>query len=286
MKWKQLFKSSNKPLFSVIGANEQEQIQLHKLEEDIHLKYSEHLRSYLDNIGVSCVKTYALITSTRELFNAWNKAKVHKKINIKPLNGKGKGGNITLKKNRENEWICRGEVLLEADIFRHITNILMGMYSGADHDKVIIEEHIEAIPFLQHIYPFGSPDFRFLCYNNIPIMAMLRIASDRSNGSINFDYGAYAIGINISKGKLTQLFDGREYHDHHPDAMIEIYNQPIPYWKDLMRMAQNAATELPSSLICIDIALDQIKGPLIKHVDFTADLKIQLVNKKGLKHLL
>ena len=286
MKWKQLFKHSNKQLFSVLGANEQEQIQLQKIGENIDIQYGEHLRSYLENIGVSCVKTYALITNTREIFNAWSKARPNKNITIKPLHGRGDGGSITLKKNRQNEWIYTGEIILEEDIFRHITNILMGMYSGADHDKAIIEEHIEPIPFLQHIYPFGSPDFRFLCYNNVPIMAMLRIASDQSNGSINFDYGAYAIGIDIDKGILKQLFDGKEYHDHHPDAMIEIYNTQIPYWNDIIRMAKNTASELPSSLLTIDIVIDQVKGPLIKHVDFTLDLKIQLVNRKGLKHFL
>jgi alpha-L-glutamate ligase-like protein len=243
-------------------------------------------KTILHDNQIDCAETYAVIERIGDIYSAWASVQQHEKLAIKPANGSGGGGIKILQKNQDGQWISSGKAIRDEEVFQHLATIIMGIYSLGGKDRVLIERCIEPHPFFHKIYPAGVPDFRVILLNNIPLLSMLRIPTDRSDGKANLHQGGLGIGIDMTTGKLTQGYNGSNYHDIHPDSKSIIKGKDIPYWNELLQLAIDTSKAFPLNYLGVDIVLDKDAGPMIMEVNVRPGLGIQLVNKIGLKEVI
>ncbi|WP_103863814.1 sugar-transfer associated ATP-grasp domain-containing protein [Aquimarina sp. I32.4] len=274
---------------SVIGLNERNIKLIYPNNPKKHYPLADDkvlTKEILHQNDIPCAKTYAVIEYNSDIKKAWESCKQYNAVAIKPANGCGGGGIKILKKNKEGDWMSSGEVITDRQIFQHMASIIMGFFSLGSHDRVLIEECIEPHPFFHEIYPQGVPDFRIITLNNTPLMGMLRMPTDRSDGKANLHQNGVGIGIDMNEGRLLEVYDGKKYSNHHPDSTFLVNGAPIPYWEEILEICISTAEAFPLNYLGIDIVIDKNKGPQIMEINVRPGLGIQLVNKTGLKEVI
>lgn len=242
-------------------------------------------------------EVYKLIRSKKQLqFLDWDS--LPKSFVIKPNKGTGGNGIIIFygKKKGQEAWIRpNGNTMSKRDIILHIENILEGRFSmGSKKDIAIIEERIRTDPILKQYSYKGVPDIRIICFNQVPVMGMLRLPTKKSNGTANLHSGAICTGIDMESGITT-------YSMHMPGSsfrtdsykLIETTldlqdNKPlrgiqIPYWNEMLEIALKCQKVTKLGYIGVDIAIDAEKGPVVFEVNARPGLGIQVANQAGLR---
>ncbi len=279
-----LFKLKNPN--GVIGLNKRniELIYTNNRREDYHYADDKvESKRVLHNKAIACAETYAVITNIREIKCLWESCEKYNALAIKPANGFGGDGIKILKKDKHGHWMCSGNRISKNDIFRHITSILSGLFSMSSDDSCLIEECIIPHPFFAEIYEEGVPDFRIITLDNTPLMAMLRMPTSKSDGKANLHQDGVGIGVDMEKGVLTQVYDGKHYSNHHPDNPNVISGKTIPYWDEIIDLSIAASKAFPLNYLGVDIVIDKRKGPQIMELNVRPGLSIQLVNQCGLE---
>jgi alpha-L-glutamate ligase-like protein len=280
---------SNTDVIPVMGMNERNLRMIYANNPREHYALADDkilCKEILEKNKMPCAKTYGVIENIGDIVSGWESVQQYDKLAIKPANGSGGGGIKILRKNAEGQWMGSGKLITDDEIYFHLATIIFGVFSLGSTDRVLIEECIEPHSFFTEIYPQGVPDFRVIMLHNEPVMAMLRVPTDKSDGKANLHQGGLGIGIDIEKGLLMQAFDGKSYHDLHPDNGKVINGKIIEYWDDIVEVSILAARLFPLNYLGIDIVLDHKKGPMIMEINVRPGLAIQLANKKGLKQAL
>lgn len=262
-----------------------ELIYPHNKRQDYHLADDKVLaKEIFEENEIACAKTYAVIERIGDIEKGWAKVQPYDKIAIKPAKGRGGGGIKILKKDESGKgWISGGKPISDYQIFKHFADIIMGVYSLNGQDRVLIEYCIEPHHFFHEIYPAGVPDFRVILLNDIPILAMLRVPTDRSDGKANLHQGGLGIGIDMESGKLKMGYDGQKYYSFHPDSKSQIKNRSIPLWEETLELSIKTSKAFPLQYLGVDIVLDEKLGPLLMEINVRPGLGIQMVNQAGLQ---
>lgn len=242
-------------------------------------------------------EVYKLIRTKRQLeFLDWDS--LPKSFVIKPNQGTGGNGIIVFygKKKGQQAWIRpNGSIMTQRDILLHIENILEGRFSmGSKNDIAIIEERIKTDPLLKQYSYKGVPDIRIICFNQVPVMAMLRLPTKRSNGTANLHSGAICTGIDLETGITTysmhmqgSVFKSDTYKL--VDSTLDLQeNKPlsgiqIPYWNEMLEIALKCQKSSKLGYIGVDIAIDAEKGPVVFEINARPGLGIQVANQTGLR---
>lgn len=246
---------------------------------------------------INTPEVYKLIRTKKQLqFLDWDS--LPKSFVIKPNQGTGGNGIIVFygKKKGKLEWIRpNGITMSQRDIILHIENILEGRFSmGYKNDVAIIEERITTDPLLKQYSFRGVPDIRIICFNLVPIMAMLRLPTKRSNGTANLHAGAICTGIDIATGITTYSMHMRKnvfLSDTYEiiDSTLDLKeNRPlsgiqIPNWDKILEIALQCQKASGLGYIGVDIALDIDKGPVVFEINARPGLGIQVANQAGLR---
>ena len=206
---------------------------------------------------------------------------------IKPSNGSAGKGVLVLQKydKKKRGWVdVSGKLYTLNDLQFHASNILEGQYSTwGSFPNVIIEERIPIHPDLEQYVQFGTPDVRVIVFNNIPVMAMVRLPTIESGGRANLDQGAIALGIDMGTGKTLFGVSGKKaVLKTFPDTNISTVGIQIPFWNDVLKTAVRAANATNLIYMGADIFLHPEKGPMIAEVNAYPGLSIQLANRAGL----
>lgn len=247
--------------------------------------------------GIKTPIVYKVIRSKKQLaFLDWDS--LPKSFVIKPNKGTGGNGIIVFfgKKKKETAWIRpSGEIMSKRDIILHIENILEGRFSmGSKTDVAIIEERVKTDPLLKEYSYRGVPDIRVICFNKVPIMAMTRLPTKRSNGTANLHSGAICTGIDIGTGITTYsmqmnpkaLFsDTYENIETTTDLKVnkKLSGIQIPYWDEILRIALVCQKASNLGYVGVDIALDKDNGPVVFELNARPGLGIQVANRTGLR---
>lgn len=247
--------------------------------------------------GINTPEVYKLIRNKQQLkYLDWDT--LPKSFVIKPNKGTGGNGIVLFygKKKGEYSWIRpNGKTMSQRDIILHIENILEGRYSmGSKKDIAIIEERIKTDPLLKEYSFKGVPDIRIICFNQIPVMAMIRFPTKRSNGTANLHSGAICTGIDIGTGITTYSMhmkpasftsDTYELIDKTLDLRDNkiLSGIQIPNWDNLLEIAIKCQKATNLGYIGVDIAIDKDKGAVVFEVNARPGLGIQVANQKGLR---
>lgn len=207
---------------------------------------------------------------------------------IKPARGYTGQGIIVFKSWHGDFGITVSDKMLNLkQIKSHILDIFEGSYSLQSlPDKAFIEEKITPHPFFRKLTPLGLPDIRVIVFNKVPIMAMVRIPNEESNGKANLNLGAFAAGIDLRtgitkdgvyKGKVTQIITGTKTKSR---------GIRIPFWDDILMLATRTQDVSGLGFAGVDIVVDEKKGPLVLEVNARPGLKIQIANMASLRSRL
>ena len=242
-------------------------------------------------------EVYKLIRTKKQLqFLDWES--LPRSFVIKPNKGTSGNGIIVFygKKKGQDAWIRpNGSIMSKRDIILHIENILEGRFSmGSKNDIAIIEERVKTDSLLKQYSYKGVPDIRIICFNQVPIMGMLRLPTKRSNGTANLHSGAICTGIDMESGITTYSM-----HMHASAFRSDTYklvestldlqeNKPlsgiqIPYWNEMLEISLKCQKASNLGYIGVDIAIDAEKGPVVFEINARPGLGIQVANQAGLK---
>ncbi|MDZ4229026.1 MAG: sugar-transfer associated ATP-grasp domain-containing protein [Patescibacteria group bacterium] len=217
---------------------------------------------------------------------------------VKPSQGLGGEGILVVGKRlpqaagEEMSWLTvDGQKLSQNDLRLHILDILAGRYSMLDlPDRAFIEELVRVHPRFEAVSCQGTPDVGVLVFNQVPVMAFLRLPTEESHGKANMFQGAIACGIDVATGVTTAAVRYTDEIKFFPQTRRKLSGIVIPRWDEVLELAVKAAAAAGLGYCRVDIALQprttktgELKSiPMVLEINAQPGLKIQLANKAGL----
>ena len=257
-------------------------------------------KKILTKHGIKTPEVYKIIRSKQQLSHLdWDS--LPKGFVIKPNKGTGGSGILIFygKKKGVDEWIRpNGKTMSKKDLILHVENILEGRFSMGDKsDSAIIEERIQNDPLLKKYSYKGVPDIRLIVFNKVPVMAMLRLPTKRSDGKANLHAGAICTGIDVGTGITTfsmmgnyssPISDTYELVDTTLDLKenLPLSGIQIPNWNEILEIAVKCQEASNLGYVGVDIALDADKGAVVFELNARPGLGIQVANQAGLRSRL
>ena len=121
--------------------------------------------------------------------------------------------------------------------------------------------------------------------DNIPVMSMTRVPTRQSDGKANLHQGALGVAIDIPTGVTTHARFLGQPIDRHPDTGILLIGRTLPFWPEIIELAQRAARAVPLKYLGVDISVSP-DGPQLLEINVRPGLEIQNVNERGMLPIL
>ncbi len=209
----------------------------------------------------------------------------HEQFVIKPSKGSGgKGILVIVGREGENFVKVSGKIISFSEIFRHINNILSGLFSlGGRTDVAMIESMVQFADVFENFSYGGVPDIRVIVYKGYPVMAMTRLSTRASDGKANLHQGAIGVGLEIGTGRALRAVQNGRPVDYHPDTGALLRDIEVPHWEQLIRLAASCYEITELGYLGTDIVIDKERGPLILELNARPGLAIQVANGAGLR---
>lgn len=203
---------------------------------------------------------------------------------LKPAKGSGGKGILVARRDSEGR-LCRnnGQPISAADIQRHASNILAGLFSlGGAPDVGMVESLIEIDPLFEDYSFAGVPDLRVIVFRGFPVMAMMRLSCASSNGKANLHQGAVGVGIDLASGRALHAVQRDRPIAKHPDTQQDLRKLAIPYWQELLQLACTSYEMTGLGYLGVDLVIDHNEGPMLLELNARPGLSIQVANGCGL----
>lgn len=205
---------------------------------------------------------------------------------IKPAHGAGGGGILIIVDRKGDHWITAGGRSYTLDALKkHISDIIFGIYSFGLNDQAMIETRIIQHAAMNEIYKDGLADLRIILHHHQPVMAMLRIPTNESDGKANLHQGAIGAGVDMDSGKIIHAIHNDQPITHHIDTHFPMIGFPVPHWERALQAAANIAPVVPLKYLGIDIAIAEDEPKLLE-INVRPGIAIQNANDRGLGEAL
>jgi alpha-L-glutamate ligase-like protein len=109
----------------------------------------------------------------------------------------------------------------------------------------------------------GIPDIRIVAYQGVPVMGMVRLPTEVSDGKATLPRGAIGARIDISSGRTGVAVHGQSVVTHHPDTGRPVGGIQVPYWKKILLIAASAFDMTGLGYLGVDVVIDREQGPLL-----------------------
>ena len=204
---------------------------------------------------------------------------------IKPAKGSGGKGILVIEQSDADGYLKpSGARLALADVERHVSNILSGLYSlGGSPDVAVVEALINFDDALSEYTYEGVPDIRVIIFRGYPVMAMMRLSTAASDGKANLHQGAVGVGLDIATGMALRGVQYDRARLDHPDTGHELASLRIPDWHTLLSLAAGCYEMTGLGYLGTDMVLDRARGPMLLELNARPGLAIQMANGEGLR---
>lgn len=243
-------------------------------------------KKVMKKAGLPVPELYKVFTKLDEV-DEYGWSKLEGNFVIKPTHGYAGEGVLMIRKkgNQPGEWVLMdNSVATTEDLRFHIADILAGRYSLKDTpDQAFVEERIKIHSIFKKYTYQGTPDIRVVVFNQIPLMAMLRLPTPESKGRANLHQGAIGAGIDVATGITTHGVHYNRPIKTIPHTGKKINGLKLPFWDELLLLAVKAQEVVPQlGYMGIDFVLDKTHGPTILELNARPGLGIQICNMAGL----
>ncbi|MEL7537262.1 MAG: alpha-L-glutamate ligase-like protein [Pseudomonadota bacterium] len=204
---------------------------------------------------------------------------------IKPASGSGGDGIVVIDGRRKGRFrTIGGRLVALDDLVHHVSNIVGGQYSltGAP-DSAIVEYCVRFDPLFEQVSFRGVPDVRVVVYRGYPVMAMVRMPTQASDGKANLHQGAVGAGVDLATGLTLRGVQGNSPIDEHPDTGYPIAGVAIRRWPFILESAARCYDVTGLGYLGVDMVIDRDLGPLILELNARPGLNIQIANASGLR---
>lgn len=207
---------------------------------------------------------------------------------LKPNMGLGGEGILVVygrKKNAHNVWVKADRSLVtEDDLRNQIQNILDGSFSRTSiPDIAFFEDRVKLSKTFKPYSFRGIPDIRVIVYNNVPVMAMLRLSTKESEGKANLQQGGIGCGIDMATGTTTSAVQGKSKTiENVPESRLSLSGIRIPGWDQILELAVKAQQVSGLGFLGADVTIDRDMGPVFLELNARPGLSIQVANMEGL----
>ena len=234
--------------------------------------------------GVPVPELYQLVEFAGDVRKLHRLLAAHEDFVLKPAHGAGGEGILVIIGRMLEQYRSNNGRLLAADeLEHHAFNVLSGMYSlRGQPDKAMIEYRVQFDPIFEAISFQGVPDIRIIVFFGVPVMSMIRLPTQVSDGRANLHMGAIGVGIDLATGLTRHGVSRDRIVSVHPDTGNKLSGVQIPHWESLLALASRCyeLTEIPYQ--GVDIVLDRERGPLLLEINARPGLNIQIANTTGL----
>ncbi|AKJ93989.1 alpha-L-glutamate ligase [Thioalkalivibrio versutus] len=237
--------------------------------------------------GLSVPDLYGVVRTHRQIRDVRRQLREYEDgFVIKPAHGAAGDGILVIEGWRGDRPRRAGGRAMElSELDDHISNVLSGMYSlGGRPDVAMIEQRVRFSSVFDAVAHRGVPDIRTVVYRGYPVMAMMRLPTQDSDGKANLHQGAVGTGIDLGSGRTI---GGVRYNNpcrEHPDSEQSIVGLQIPGWDELMELAAGCFELSQLGYLGVDVVIDADRGPLILELNARPGLAIQIANGEGLDH--
>ncbi|MDY6981054.1 MAG: alpha-L-glutamate ligase-like protein [Pseudomonadota bacterium] len=234
--------------------------------------------------GIEVPELYEMVETERQTCCIHDKLTSRTDFVVKPARGSGGDGIIVITGRRKQTYRkISGQLLSHEQLTHHLSNILSGMYSLGGHpDKALIEYRVRFDPIFNDISYLGVPDIRIIVFLGVPVMAMVRLPTQMSDGKANLHQGAIGVGVSIASGRTTYAVWHNTTITEHPDTGAEVNGIQLPRWDHLLEIAARCYELTGLGYLGVDIVLDRDLGPLMLELNARPGLNIQIANRQGL----
>lgn len=265
----------------VLGINARNLLYVSRFNSRESKKFADsklYSKRFLQSRDIGVAKLYQVIKSYKELQNIDLKT-LPKRFVIKPNRGYGGEGILVISDKKGSSFVSiSGEKYSFEEVFYHCVDILDGKYAiSGTHDQVIIEEMLETHPNFKHIVSEGLPDLRILVFNYVPIIAMLRVPTQESQGKANLHLGAIGVGVDIGTGKTTYGIRHNRYIRKFANGEL-VANFQIPHWDEILEMSSRIQQISNIGYMAVDLAITKT-GVKVLEVNARAGLSVQIANR-------
>lgn len=208
----------------------------------------------------------------------------HREFVIKPAHGSGGRGILVIEDHGDRIFTKNGgRRLIFRQVYRHVSNVLSGLYSlGGQVDVALIEERIQFTDVFAGFSFEGIPDVRLIVFKGFPVMAMIRLSTHASDGRANLHQGAVGVGLSLRDGSTLYAVQHGRLITRHPDTGKDLKTLRVPQWSEHLRLATACYHMCGLGYFGADIALDRHRGPLLLELNARPGLAIQVANQSGL----
>ena len=234
--------------------------------------------------NINVPELYGVISSEHDNKNLKSILGDHQQFVIKPAQGAGGEGILVITHFINNRYRLANGKLMTLDQLRyHTSTTLSGAHSlGGRPDKAMIEYLIQFDPTFQKVAYQGVPDVRIILIQGFPVMAMVRLPTQQSNGKANLHQGAIGAGVDLKTGITLHGVWHNEIITHHPDTLHEVEGITIPHWRQCLEIASASYDMTKLGYLGVDLVLDKDHGPLMLELNARPGLNIQIANQIGL----
>ena len=240
----------------------------------------------LEKGGIPVPELYGVVEYLFQINDFVKEIQQRESFVIKPVQGSG-GKGILVVTGRDGEAFIKssGAKIYSSDIRHHITNTLAGLYSlGGRNDRAMIEGLIDFDPALKQYSHKGVPDVRVIVFKGVPIMAMMRCATHKSDGKANLHQGAVGAGLDIATGRCVYAVQDNVLVTAHPDTGACFSTLRVPQWNRVIELAASCTALTGLGYIGADVVIDNNLGPMLLELNARPGLAIQVANQAGLIH--
>lgn len=243
-------------------------------------------KQVLQQQGIPFPETYAAYGYFYELGQLAQDLEGHEDFVIKPASGSGGGGIIVIAAKQGADYLgVDGTLYTLADLRKHISDIIFGVYSFDLQDQAIVEKRLQQHESISALSLYGLADVRVVVCDGHPVLAMIRLATKASHGTANLHQGAVGVGIDMQSGKTQHaIFHGETIHIH-PDSGQELIGVEIPHWIEVLAIATKVSQAVPLNYLGIDVAVEA-GGPKVLEINVRPGIEIQNANLMGMRQIL
>jgi len=236
--------------------------------------------------GIPVPELYGVVEYLFEIDGFLEEIKQRDSFVIKPVQGSGGKGILVVTGRDGEDFIKSSGVKIDSsDLRHHVTNTLAGLYSlGGRNDRAMIEGLINFDPSLKDYSYEGVPDIRVIVFEGVPLMAMMRCATHKSDGKANLHQGAVGVGLDIATGQSVSAVQNGVLVTRHPDTNAVFASLRVPDWDKVIELAAGCNEMTGLGYIGADIVLDKKFGPMMLELNARPGLAIQVANQAGLIH--